>query len=59
MLNRRTFFAWTAVPELGIGEGLLGLHHALAALLWAGAFGAWLQAFLPYFLAPGIQAAAR
>src|SRR5690554_3458043 len=42
------------LPELGIGESLLGLHYALAALLWAAAFGVWLHAFLPYFKAPAL-----
>ena len=42
------------LPELGIGASLAGAHHALAALLWATAFGVWLHGFLPYFLAPSI-----
>ncbi|HTM77973.1 MAG TPA: NnrS family protein, partial [Devosia sp.] len=43
------------LPELGIGESLLGFHYGLAALLWAGAFGVWLQGFLPYFAAPTLK----
>lgn len=40
------------LPELGIGEVLLGPHYALGAILWAAAFGIWLHGFLPYFLGP-------
>ncbi|HTN62799.1 MAG TPA: NnrS family protein [Devosia sp.] len=47
------------LPELGMGEALLGLHYGLAALLWAGAFGVWLHGFLPYFATTGVQAPAR
>lgn len=43
------------LPELGIGDSLLGMHYALAALLWASAFGAWLHGFLPYFTAPALK----
>lgn len=39
------------LPELGIGESLLGAHYGIAALLWAAAFAVWLHGFLPYFLA--------
>jgi len=43
------------LPELGIGEALLGLHYALGAVLWALAFAVWLHGFLPYFLAPSLE----
>jgi uncharacterized protein involved in response to NO len=43
------------LPELGLAEWLLGLHHGLAALLWALAFATWLWGFLPYFLAPSVR----
>ena len=46
------------LPELGIGEDLLGMHHALGALLWAASLGVWLQGFLPYFLAPSVSGTA-
>lgn len=35
------------LPELGIGESLLGLHHALAAALWSASFATWLVGFWP------------
>ena len=40
------------LPEIGLGTALLGPHYALASLLWAGAFLAWLSGFLPMMLAP-------
>jgi uncharacterized protein involved in response to NO len=43
------------LPELGVGDMLLGAHYGLAALLWAASFGVWLHGFLPYFLAPGLS----
>lgn len=43
------------LPEVGVLSGIAGLHHALSALLWAGAFGVWLSGFLPFFLTPGLQ----
>lgn len=42
------------LPELGIFESLLGVHYALAAILWAAAFAAWLHGFLPFMRAPGL-----
>jgi uncharacterized protein involved in response to NO len=44
------------LPELGLGDMLLGAHYGLAALLWASAFAMWLHGFLPYFLAPSVAA---
>lgn len=46
------------VPELGFGQGLLGAHHLIAALLWSAAFGVWLWAFLPMMLRPSLEARA-
>ncbi len=43
------------LPELGVGEALLGAHYAIGAVLWALAFGVWLHGFLPYFLAPSLD----
>ncbi|KZE29383.1 hypothetical protein AVW15_04905 [Chelatococcus daeguensis] len=41
-------------PETGLVAALHGLHYGLAALLWASAFGLWLQGFLPFMLAPAL-----
>lgn len=43
------------LPELGMFEDLFGIHYALGAVLWAGAFGAWLYGFLPFMLSPGLE----
>lgn len=40
------------LPELGIAPFLLGPHYALAALAWAGAFGAWLVGFMRFMTDP-------
>jgi len=40
------------LPELGIGETLIGMHYAVAALLWSSAFGIWFIGFMPLFLRP-------
>lgn len=41
-------------PETGLVAALHGLHYGLAGLLWASAFGLWLQGFLPFMLAPAL-----
>jgi len=43
-----------SLPELGIGEGLIGPHYGLSAVLWAAAFGAWLHGYLPLLRAPSM-----
>jgi uncharacterized protein involved in response to NO len=30
-------------------------HHGLSAVLWAVSFGVWLQGFLPFMRAPGMD----
>ena len=35
------------LPEIGIGENLLGRHYQLAAGLWSAAFATWLIGFWP------------
>lgn len=40
------------LPEIGVLTGLMGMHYALAALLWAAGFAIWLEKFLPFFLEP-------
>ncbi len=43
------------LPELGVFSALVGPHYAIGALLWAGAFAAWLHGFLPFMTAPGLS----
>ena len=43
------------LPELGLFPDLVGPHYAIGALLWAGAFVAWLHGFLPFMTAPGLS----
>jgi len=40
------------LPEIGIGEWLLGRHYQLAAGLWSAAFATWLIGFWPILNAP-------
>lgn len=40
------------LPELGIGEKMLGLHYQLAAGLWSASFTIWLIGFWPIFNNP-------
>ncbi|MGX5736341.1 NnrS family protein [Bosea thiooxidans] len=40
------------LPEIGIGESLLGRHYQLAAGLWSAAFATWLIGFWPILNAP-------
>ncbi|MFC5392414.1 NnrS family protein [Bosea vestrisii] len=35
------------LPELGIGESVLGLHYQLSAGLWSASFAIWLIGFWP------------
>lgn len=43
------------LPELGVGEALLGPHYALGAILWAAAFMVWLSGFLLFFTTPSLE----
>ena len=43
------------LPEIGIGEFLLGPHYVVSALLWATAFAIWLAGFLPLLRHPVIE----
>ena len=40
------------LPELGLADGLVGPHYALATLAWAAAFACWLRGFLRFMVAP-------
>jgi len=40
------------LPELGIGESMLGPHYQLAAGLWSASFAAWLIGFWPILNSP-------
>jgi uncharacterized protein involved in response to NO len=40
------------LPEIGIADGLVGLHYQLAAGLWSAAFAVWLIGFWPIFTRP-------
>ena len=41
-----------ALPELGIVSELVGHHHAVAAIFWAGGFLLWLRVYWPAFSDP-------
>jgi uncharacterized protein involved in response to NO len=43
------------LPEIGIGEFLLGPHYVVSALLWSAAFAIWLAGFLPLLRHPVIE----
>jgi len=43
------------LPEFDFAATLSPWHHAVAALLWAASFGLWLQGFLPFLAAPGVD----
>ena len=43
------------LPEIGIGEFLLGPHYVVSALLWSSAFAIWLAGFLPLLRHPVIE----
>lgn len=53
--SARLVYRFLVTPQ-GALNGETGLN---ALLLWAGAFGVWLHALLPYFTTPGLQVAAR
>lgn len=43
------------LPEFDFAATLSPYHHGLSAVLWAVSFGVWLQSFLPYMRAPGMD----
>ncbi len=43
------------LPEFDFAAALSPYHHGLSAVLWAVSFGVWLQGFLPFMRAPGMD----
>ncbi len=43
------------LSEFDFAAILSPYHHGLSALLWAASFGIWLQGFLPFMRAPGMD----
>ncbi|MBO9653864.1 MAG: NnrS family protein [Agrobacterium tumefaciens] len=45
------------LPEFDFAAILSPYHHGLSAIVWAASFGVWLQGFLPFMRAPGMDEA--
>jgi uncharacterized protein involved in response to NO len=40
------------LPEIRIGEFMIGGHYLISAILWSSAFALWLFGFLPLLRRP-------